>query len=186
MPRPTVGDVHYKTFELAKPVQASYVRVFADEALGDTKATAQFGDFQVFGSSSAIEPLPPKPLDPPFVESFTILGTNPGGNETDGGVVGTELATNCIYPPVSQDTDGHVTQLPEGFGDGAHKMSLAAGPTAVDLDVFFFNDECTVLGSIATAAANEAGAIPSGTLYIVTNNYAGIAADVTLTAVDTK
>ncbi len=186
VPRPTVDDVHYKTFTLASPVQASYLRVFADEALGDTKTNAQFGDLQVFGTSGAITPLPPKPLDPDFVESFTIAGTNPGGNETDGGVVGTELAEFCIFPPVSQDTDGHVTELPEDFGDGAHKMSLSAGPTAVDLDVYFYNDECKVLGSIATAAANEAGAIPTGTVYVVTNNYAGVAADVTLTAVDTK
>ena len=185
-PRPTVDDVHYKTFTLAAPVQASYLRVFADEALGDTKTNAQFGDLQVFGTSGAITPLPPKPLDPDFVESFTILGANPGGNEAAGGVVGTELAEFCIFPPVSQDTDGHVTELPEDFGDGAHKMSLSAGPTAVDLDVYFFNDECKVIGDIATEAANEAGAIPTGTVYVVTNNYAGVAADVTLTAVDTK
>ncbi|MGA8848141.1 MAG: M36 family metallopeptidase [Nocardioides sp.] len=185
-PRPTVDDVHYKTFTLPAPVQASYVRVFADEALGETKTNAQFGDLQVFGTSGAITPLPPKPLDPPFVDSFTILGTNPGGNETSGGVVGTELSETCIFPPVSQDTDGHVTELPEDFGDGAHKMSLEGGPTAVDLDVYFFNDECAVIGDIATAAVNEAGAIPTGTVYIVTNNYAGVAADVVLTAVDTK
>ncbi len=186
IPRPTVDDVHYKTFTLAAPVQASYVRVFADEALGETKTNAQFGDLQVFGTSGAVSPLPPKPLDPPFEESFTILGTNPGGNETSGGVVGTELAEFCIFPPVSQDTDGHVTKLPEDFGDGAHTMSLAAGPTAVDLDVYFFNEECQVIGDIATAAANETGAIPAGTTYVVTNNYAGVAADVVLTAVDTK
>ncbi len=185
-PRPTVDDVHYKTFTLASPAQASYVRVFADEALGDTKTSAQFGDLQVFGASGAIQPLPPKPLDPPFEESFTILGTNPGGNETNGGVVGTELSELCVFPPASQDTDGHVTRLPEDFGDGAHKMSLAGGPTAVDLDVYFYNAECAVLGSIATAAVNEAGAIPSGAEYVLTSNYAGVAADVTLTAVDTK
>ena len=186
VPRPTVDDVHYKTFTLASPVQASYLRVFADEALGDTKTTAQFGDLQVFGTSGAITPLPPKPLDPDFVESFTILGTNPGGNEAAGGVVGTELSEFCTFPPASQDTDGHVTELPEDFGDGAHKMSLSAGVTAVDLDVYFFNDECQVIGDIATAAANESGAIPTGTVYVVTSNYAGVAADVTLTAVDTK
>ena len=181
-----MDDVHHKTFTLATPVQASFVRVFADEALGNTKTSAQFGDLQIFGSSSAIAPLPPKPLDPPFEESFTILGTNPGGNETGGGIVGTELAELCVFPPASQDTDGHVTRLPEDFGDGAHKMSLAGGPTAVDLDVYFYSAECALLGSIATAAVNEAGAIPSGTEYVVTNNYAGVAADVTLTAVDTK
>ena len=187
-PRPTVDDVHYKTFTLDQPrrVRTQLIRVFADEALGDTKTNAQFGDLQVFGTSARVEPLPPKPLDPPFEESFTIMGTNPGGNEVPGGVVGAELAEFCTFPPASQDTDGHVTLLPEDFGDGAHKMSLAAGPTAVDLDVYFFNDDCKVIGEIATAAANEAGAIPSGTVYVVTDDYAGVAADVVLTAVDTK
>ncbi len=187
IPRPTVGDVHYKTFTLATPVDASYIRVFADEALGDTKVNAQFGDVQVFGTTSGpVNPIPPKPLDPDFVESFTILGTNPGGNEAAGGIVGTELATFCQFPPASQDTDGHVTKLPEDFGDGAHKVSVVGGPTAVDLDLYFFNDDCALIGSVATAAVNESGALPSGTAYVVTNNYAGVAASVTLTAVDTK
>jgi len=187
IPRPTVDDVHYRTFALPTPVKAGFIRVFADEALGETKTDAQFGDLQVFGTSGrVIEPLPPKPLDEPFTESFTIAGSNPGGDLAGGGTVGTELANACTYPPASQDTDGHVTMLPESFGDGAHKVSVVGGPTTVDLDLYFFNADCEQVGSVASAAKNEAGALPSGTLYVLTSNYTGAAAEVTLEAVDTQ
>ena len=186
-PRPTVDDVHYRTFTLPSPVKAEYVRVFADAAMGETKTDAQFGDLQVFGAStSVIEPLPPQPLDEPFTETFTIVGTNPTSDLTGGGIVATELVNSCTYPPASQDSDGHVTKLPESFGDGAHKVSVVGGDTAVDLDLYFYNAECEQIGSVASAAKNEAGALPSGTLYVVTSNYTGIAAEVTLTAVDTQ
>ncbi|HSE72549.1 MAG TPA: M36 family metallopeptidase [Nocardioidaceae bacterium] len=186
-PRPTVDDVHYRTFELPNPVKASYIRVWADEALGDTKTNAQFGDFQVFGSSAtAVEPLPPAPLDEPYTETFTIAGSNPGGDSTDGGVVGTEFASTCSTPPASQGTDGWVSELPESFGDGAHKVSASgAGPT-YDLDLYFFDADCTLIGSVASSAADESGSLPSGTRYVLTSNWAGAATEVTLTAVDTQ
>lgn len=187
IPRPTVDDVHYRTFTLPQPVQAKFIRVFADAALGETKTDAQFGDVQVFGTASTgIDPLPPKPLDPPFTESFTILGTNPTSDLTGGGVVAAELTGTCTFPPASQDSDGHVTKLPDGFGDGAHKVSVVGGDTAVDLDLYFYNADCAQVGSVASAAKNEAGALPSGTVYVLTSNYTGVAADVTLTAEDTQ
>ena len=187
IPRPTVDDVHYRTFVLPTAVKAEFIRVYADEALGETKTDAQFGDLQVFGTSgTTIEPLPPKPLDEPFTETFTIAGTNPTSDQTGGGVVAAELASTCTYPPVSQDSDAHVTKLPESFGDGAHKVSVVGGATAVDLDLYFYNGECEQVGSVATGAKNEAGALPSGTVYVVTSNYTGVAAEVTLEAVDTQ
>jgi len=186
-PRPTVDDVHYRTFELPKAVKAEFIRVFADEAMGETKTEAQFGDLQVFGTTkSAIAPLPPKPLDEPFTESFTIAGTNPAGDLTGGGIVGAEFTNTCVFPPASQDSDGHVTKLPESFGDGAHKVSVVGGLTAIDLDLYFFNAECELIGGVATSAKNEAGALPSGTAYVLTSTWAGGASAVTLEAVDTQ
>jgi len=186
-PRPTVDDVHYRTFTLPSPVRAEYVRVYADEALGQTKTDAQFGDLQVFGATAtALEPLPPQPLDEPFTETFTIAGTNPVSDVNGGGVVAEELVATCTYPPVSQDLDGHVTELPESFGDGAHKVSVTGGDTAVDLDVYFFDAGCEPTGDVASSSKNESGSIPSGTRYVLTSSYLGAAAEVVLEAVDTK
>jgi hypothetical protein len=187
IPRPTVGDVHYRTFKLASPVKASFVRVWADEALGETKTDAQFGDVQVFSSSATgVAPLPPAPLDEPYTETFTIAGSNPGGDSTDGGVVGTDFASSCTMPPASQGTDGWVSQLPESFGDGAHKVTTQGSGPTYDLDLYFFNADCELIGTAASAAADESGSLPSGTAYVLTSNWAGAATEVTLTAVDTQ
>lgn len=187
VPRPTVADVHYRTFTLPKPVRASHVRLWADEALGNTKTTAQFGDLQVFGKTGvAVEPLPPEPLDEPVTETFTIAGSNPGGDLVGGGVVGSELAATCQMPPASQGTDGWVTELPESFGDGAHEVTAVGSGPLYDLDLYFFDADCAPTGSAASGAADESGALPTGTRYVVTSNWVGGAVEVTLTAEDTQ
>jgi hypothetical protein len=187
IPRPTVDDLHYRTFQLATPVKASYIRVWADAALGETKTDAQFGDFQVFSADRIrVEPLPPAPLDEPYTETFTILGSNPGGDSTGGGVVGTEFANSCTMPPASQGTDGWVSALPESFGDGAHKVTAQGSGPTYDLDLYFFNAACELIGTAASGAADESGSLPSGAAYVLTSNWAGGATEVTLTAVDTQ
>ncbi len=187
IPRPTVGDLHYKTFTLPEPVKTSFVRIWADEALGETKTDAQFGDLQVFSSSAVgVEPLPPEPLDDPYTETFTITGSNPSGDVTGGGLVGADFGSTCTMPPASQGTDGWVSQLPESFGDGAHKVTTAGSGPTYDLDLYFFNADCELIGDAASSAADESGALPTGTAYVLTSNYLGGPVDVTLKAVDTQ
>jgi extracellular elastinolytic metalloproteinase len=185
-PRPTVPDVHYKTFRLAEPVHASYIRFWADEPMGDTMTDVQVGDVQVYGTGTgAVVPQPPPPPDPPFTQEFTIAGSNPTGDNTEGGVTGLDFASSCTYPPASQGLDGWVTKLPRGFGDGAHRVSVTADSPEHDLDVYFYDEECTPIGSAASSSANEAGTIPSGTAYVVTHAWLGVNTEVTLRATDT-
>src|SRR6266545_3756988 len=186
-PRPVVPDVHYKTFTLASPVTASYVRFWTDEAMGDTKTSVQAGDLQVFSSTvSDVTPLPPSPPDAPVTDSFTIAGGDPA-NVVDPGITGTEFVETCTAPPASQDVDGHVSTLTGDAGDGAHVAAVKADGTGVwDLDVYFYNSSCGQLGSSATEAADETGVIPSGTKYVVTHAYLGAALPVTLTITDTQ
>ena len=187
IPRPTVGDVHYRTFTLPTPVKASYVRLWADSTLGETKTSAQFGDLQVFSNAPVkVSPLPPAPLDEPFTETFTIAGSNPSSDLTGGGVVGAELASTCSAPPASQGTDGWVSTLPESFGDGAHKVAATGSGAAYDLDLYFYNTDCELIGSAASSAADESGALPTGTAFVVTSAYLGAATEVVLEAVDTQ
>jgi len=186
-PRPVVPDVHYKTFTLAKPVTAGYVRFWTDEAMGETKTAVQVGDLQVFsGSVQAIEPLPPTPPDPPVTEMFTIAAGDPA-NAADPGVTGTEFVQTCTAPPAAQDVDGHVSTLTGDAGDGAHAISVKGDGAGVwDLDVYFYNSSCQLLGQVATAAADETGVIPSNAKYVVTHLYLGAALPVTLTITDTQ
>jgi extracellular elastinolytic metalloproteinase len=133
-----------------------------------------------------VVPLPPPPPDPPFTEEFTIAGSNPTGDNTDGGVTGLDFASSCTYPPASQGLDGWVTKLPEGFGDGAHKVQVTGDSPEHDLDLYFYDEECTPIGSAASSAANESGTIPSGTAYVVTHAWLGVGTAVKLLAEDTQ
>jgi hypothetical protein len=184
-PRPVVPDLHYKRFVLETPVTASHIRFWADAAQGETKASAQVAEVQVFSSTvSDMTPPPPPPLDAPRSETFTIAAGNPA-NVVSPGVVGTELESSCVVPPASQGSDGYVTVLQGEEGDGQHAFSMESSETNLDADVYLYDSECMQLASYATAAATEAGSIPSGTAYILTHLYIGAAPEITLTITDT-
>ncbi len=184
-PRPMAPDLHYKSFDLATPVTAGFVRFWADEAQGDTVDQVQVGDVQVFGSAKGVTPGPPPPPDAPVSDSFVIAAGNPGNLESPG-VTGTELENTCAAPPASQDVDGHVTVLEGEQDDGQHAFSLSSGPSNIDADVYMYDADCARISQYATEAALEAGTIPSGTAYILTHLYLGAAADITLTITDTQ
>ena len=185
-PRPVVPDLHYKTFTLPTATKAGFIRFWADDPQGNTKTSVQVGDIQVFSDNrSPVTPTPPPPPDEPVSETFTIAAGNPN-NLVSPGVVGTELENACVVPPASQDSDGHVSVLTGDQGDGQHAFSNTAGPTAVDVDVYMYDENCVQLASYATESATEGGTIPSGTAYILTSLYAGAAADITLTITDTQ
>jgi hypothetical protein len=185
-PRPVVPDLRYKRFVLETPVTASHIRFWADAAQGETKASVQVAEVQVFSSTvSDMNPPPPPPLDAPRSETFTIAAGNPANVESPG-VVGTELENSCVVPPASQGSDGYVTVLQGEEGDGQHAFSMESSETNLDADVYLYDSECTQLASYATAAATEAGSIPSGTAYLLTHLYIGAASEITLTITDTQ
>ena len=51
-PRPTVPDLHYKTFTLPTPTDASFIRFWADAPQGETMDNVQVGDVQVFSDTA--------------------------------------------------------------------------------------------------------------------------------------
>ncbi|MGN9779599.1 M36 family metallopeptidase [Micromonospora sp. H33] len=191
IPRPTAPDLHYKQFALPKPVQAQYVRFWTDSALGETKKDVQVAELQVFSqTATGVEPLPPSPPDAPVTESGIIVAGNPSTGTADDatGVTATAFKSTCAVPvaPV-QGADGWVTKLPDSFGDGAHEVQVRGGTaTPYDFDLYFYDESCTLLGSAASAAADESGTIPSGTRYILTQLWLGAAVPFTVTATDTR
>lgn len=185
-PRPTAPDLHYKTFELASPVKASYVRFWTDEALGETKTSVQTAELQVFArKAKGVEPLPPAPLDEPVRDAGTISVGNPGSDSATG-VTMADFEASCSLP-ASQGTDGWVTPLPESFGDGQHKVAVkGVGVNApYDIDLYFYDATCTRTGSAASSAADESGSLPSGTAYVLTQLWSGAATSFELLAEDT-
>ncbi|TWG28073.1 Zn-dependent metalloprotease [Micromonospora palomenae] len=190
-PRPTAPDLHYKQFTLSKPVQAQYVRFWADSALGETKTDVQSAELQVFSKTvTGVEPLPPSPPDAPVTDTGMIVTGNPSTGTADDatGVTATAFKTACAVPPApAQGADGWVTKLPDSFGDGAHEARVHSDTaTAYDFDLYFYDESCTLLGSAASSAADESGTIPSGTRYVLTQLWLGAAVPFTLTATDTK
>ena len=185
-PRPTAPDLHYKTFDLASPVKASFVRFWTDEALGETKTTVQAAELQVFARKArGVEPLPPAPLDAPVTDEGTIAVGNPGSDSASG-VTMADFEQTCGIP-ASQGTDGWVTALPESFGDGQHKVAVTGtGVNApYDIDLYFYDASCVRTGTAASSAADESGSLPSGTAYVVTQLWSGAGTSFTLLAEDT-
>ena len=45
----------------------------------------------------------------------------------------------------------------------------------------FVNEDCTLVGQLDTAAADEAGVLPAGTRYVVVSDRLGIGTAITLT-----
>jgi hypothetical protein len=146
----------------------------------------QVAELQVFSTSSKnVTPTPPPPPDAPVDETFTVAVGNPVNVESPG-VTGTELENACIVPPASQDVDGHVSVLTFDQGDGQHAFHVTPPVTAVDIDVYLYDEDCNRLAQYATESATEAGSIPSGTAYILTALYAGAASEIKLTITDTQ
>ncbi len=190
-PRPAAPDLNYRTFDLATPTKATYVRFFIDSVQGETVKYAQAAELQVFGTAKGVSPVAP-PADPAFSDSGTIAVGNPSTGElveTVVGATGQEFSNTCPDPysaPVSQGADGWVTQLPAGFGDGTHTVSVVgeATPAGHDLDVYYLDSACQVVGSTATSAADESGVIPGGAAYVLTQLWSGADVPFTLTALD--
>ena len=190
-PRPAAPDLNYRTFTLDKPVRTAYVRFFIDSVHGETVKYAQAAELQVFGTPKGIEPVAP-PADPDFTDSGTIVAGNPSTGElveTVIGATGTEFSTTCpdpYSPPASQGADGWVTKLPAGFGDGTHTVSVVGEetPAGHDIDLYYLDSSCQVVGSTASSAANESGVIPGGAAYVLTQLWSGANVPFTLTAVD--
>jgi extracellular elastinolytic metalloproteinase len=189
-PRPTAPDLHLRRFTLAKPVKASHVRFFIDAVQGETQTQAQAAELQVFATSTAtVTPAAPA-AEPPFTDSGTIAVGNPAAGDPTGlqnvfGITGTELSQTCAAPPASQGADGWVTKLPRGFGDGTHTITVTGGestPAGHDLDLYFLDGGCELIGSAATASADESASIPGGTAYVLTQLYTGANVPFTLTA----
>src|SRR4051795_4082418 len=189
-PRPTAPDLHLRSFKLAKPVQAGYVRFFIDSVQGETQTRAEAAELQVFATAATtVTPTAGEP-EQPFTDSGTIATGNPAAGDPTGlqnvfGVTGTELTSTCTAPPASQGADGWVSTLPQGFGDGTHSIAVTGGdstPAGHDLDLYFLDSQCALLGSAATASPDESSTIPGGTAYVLTQLFTGANVPFTLTA----
>jgi extracellular elastinolytic metalloproteinase len=194
LPRPATPDLHYRGYDIA-PVSAKYLKLVAKNSQYDGKGYIQVGEIQAFSSkSNDVENVEIAPL--PDFESgpFTILAGNAAngigqlaGADVTGGVTENEFITTQNANPVSQGVDGYVVTLPANDGDrynyGGYNVSVIGDDsTALDLDVYFYDKDFKLVGSIATSGANESGVIPGGTRYVFVALYTGANVTVNVTA----
>ena len=66
----------------------------------------------------------------------------------------------------------------------AGAAGAAMAPAGHDIDLYFMDASCVVIGAQATSAANESGVIPGGAAYVLTQLWTGADVPFTLTAVD--
>lgn len=189
-PRPTVGDLHYQGIDLPQTIQAKYLKFIAHDAQDNTKGFVQVAEVQAFSEQkSKIEPLELEP-EAPFVAEGTVQAGNAGtgiGSVADVpatlALTENEFVTTQNPEPASQGADGYVVTLPEQYGDGIHNFTLqGSNDGSYDYDVYFYNKNFELIGSVATSGANEAGVIPGGTRYVYVGLYSGANVPFTFTA----
>ncbi|AQQ55074.1 M36 family metallopeptidase [Planococcus lenghuensis] len=181
-PRPATPDLDYQDYGLAQPTQATQLKFIAETAQNDTLGYIQVAELQAFTSDKAkITPLD-LPPEKPFTASGTIslgnagtgIGTLAGADDVSLAVTQNEFVSTQNPEPASQGVDGYVLTLPAQYADGIHNFSVkGTSASGHDLDIFFYDADFQVIGSIATSAADEAGVVPGGTKYIYVGLYSG-------------
>ncbi|WP_409252935.1 M36 family metallopeptidase [Bacillus sp. SCS-153A] len=188
-PRPAAPDLHYKQLELTEPVKANFVKLVAKSAQDESAGYIQVAELQVFSEKSKIEPGILEAEEPFIFEGSVLAGNAATGVGSLAGVSAATAVTENEFivtqnpNPVSQGADGYVVTLPEGYGDGIHTFNLT-GPAETndyDYDVYFYNKNFEIIGSVATSGADETGIVPGGTRYVYVGLYTGANVPFTLT-----
>ncbi len=189
IPRPAAPDLHYKEYELAQPIDAKYLKLVVKNAQNNASGYVQVAELQAFGpGKTKIEPLIMEP-EVPFVANGTVSVGNAGTGvgalaDVDAtlAVTENEFVSTQNPNPTTQGLDGYVITLPKPYGDGIHTFNLAgSAESEYDFDVFFYNKNFEVIGSVATSGADEAGVIPGGTTYVYVGLYSGVDVPFTFT-----
>jgi extracellular elastinolytic metalloproteinase len=118
----------------------------------------------------------PKPKPPvTFEESGSIALGNPGDFFAEVNVTRQAFLRSCAVPP-SQGIDGYVITLPDDFSTLSSNVSITGADVAGvhDLDIFFFDDACSPIGSLNTDAVDEFGPMPAGARYVLVTAFFGV------------
>jgi hypothetical protein len=115
-------------------------------------------------------------MGPGFLARGTIDAGHPGTYSADAGVTVQEWLSDCEYTPRSNGVDAWVTKIPPELADGTHTLFAKANPDGLglhDLDLWFYDKDCALIGESTAADSDTSGEIPEGTVYALTANYGG-------------
>ena len=139
----------------------------------------------LLGAVSAAPAIAKKKKKPITFEASGAFAVGHPASFFEVSITGSELTNTCAIP-ASQGTDGYVVELSEEISKVAANVSVSGGDATgtYDLDMYFFNADCSPMGAASTAESNEVGAIGPGTKYILVNSFMG--AEITFDLVATE
>lgn len=172
-----MSDALYRSVRPKRPLRATHVRLVAVSARALAATQARIAEIQVFGQGNGwgVAPATPTSLSDTGTVAVSFPTLDP---ETAPPPTVALMGRSCSFPPPSQGTDSWVTEVPASLAGGSARVEISVQPvvpdsTALDVDVYFLDASCAVVGAIATSAANESGSIPAKTRYIVSALWAG-------------
>ena len=124
-------------------------------------------------SAAAVVFIGPAGATEGFAEEGDIVGAAPASNEFPG-VAENEFIETCNGDPTAEGADAWVAEFPEGFvGDGmtATVTGDSAGP--YNLDLAFYDVECSYISQLASDDADETGPVAPGSHFIVVSQRLG-------------
>ena len=90
-------------------------------------------------------------------------------------VTAMEFEQTCALP-ASQGVDAWVFEVPADYQKiqaSAKAIGTAAGPVGYDLDMFFYDADCTLTFVAQATGTDESTYMPAGTSWIILHNYQG-------------
>ena len=127
-------------------------------------------------AGAAVAPAEAKKKKKPvtFSAEGSLLLGNPG-DLNDAGATRQEFLAQCAVP-ATQGVDGYVIELDDKISAVNSDVGVTGTDAAglYDLDMYFFNEECTPTGSFSTEASDEYGVMAPGTKYVLITAFTGL------------
>ncbi|MDQ3914003.1 MAG: hypothetical protein M3323_01545 [Actinomycetota bacterium] len=122
-----------------------------------------------------------------FTESGSVALGHPGDLVNEVNATRHAFVETCAVPP-SQGTDGYVIALPREITAVASDVSIVGADASGfhDLDIFFFDEGCSPIGSLNTDAVDEMGPMPVGTTYVLVTAFLGVEITFDFKATETR
>lgn len=100
-----------------------------------------------------------------------VLYGNTGSPQS---VTAKEFENGCAIPS-SNGVDAYIWEVPKDYIDVEAQISSfgSAGPEGYDLDIYLYDESCTVILPFNSTSVDETGILMEGTRYIMIHNYTG-------------
>lgn len=128
-----------------------------------------------FGGAFAAKKKKPKPYKSETVSTGVAHPVFYGQSGEVNSLTAREFMATCATPS-SQGLDAWVFEVPAAYSKMASIVKAIGEPggaVGYDLDLYFFDDSCTVTFASNAEGTDELGYMPAGTAWIVMHNYLG-------------